>query len=77
MFKKSSPKKEVEVLTFKPEDIRQDKELSTLREKVNQLETDLQVLVTKIDGITQLGKYLLIAVAGSVGIDLMPLMEGM
>ena len=77
MFKKSSPKKEVEVLTFKPEDIRQDKELSTLREKVNQLETDLQVLVTKIDGITQLGKMVLIAVAGSVGIDLMPLMEGM
>lgn len=77
MFKKSSPKKEVEVLTFKPEDIRQDKELSALREKVNQLETDLQVLVTKIDGITQLGKYVLIAVAGSVGIDLMPLMEGM
>ena len=77
MFKKSSPKKEVEVLTFKPEDIRQDKELSALREKVNQLETDLQVLVTKIDGITQLGKYVLIAVAGSVGIDLMPLMVGM
>jgi hypothetical protein len=77
MFKKSSPTKEVEMLTFKPEDIRQDKELSTLREKVNQLETDLQVLVTKIDGITQLGKLVLIAVAGSVGIDLMPLMEGM
>ena len=33
-------------MTFKPEDIRQDKELSTLREKVNQLETDLSVLTT-------------------------------
>ena len=65
------------MLTFKPEDIRQDKELSTLREKVNQLETELQVLVTKIDGLSQVGKYVLLAVAGSVGIDLMPLMEGM
>ena len=61
-------------MTFKPEDIRQDKELSTLREKVNQLETDLSVLTTKIDTLTQVGKYILIAVGASLGIDIMPMM---
>ena len=64
-------------MTFKPEDVRQDKELATLREKVNQLETDLSVLTTKIDTLTQVGKYILIAVAGSVGIDIMPYMGEM
>ena len=64
-------------MTFKPEDIRQDKELSTLREKVNQLETDLSVLTTKIDTLTQVGKYILIAVGASLGIDIFPMMEGM
>lgn len=64
-------------MTFKPEDIRQDKELSTLREKVNQLETDLSVLTTKIDTLTQVGKYILIAVGASLGIDIVPMMEGM
>ena len=61
-------------MTFKPEDIRQDKELSTLREKVNQLETDLSVLTTKIDTLTQVGKYILVAVGASLGIDIMPMM---
>ena len=64
-------------MTFKPEDIRQDKELSTLREKGNQLETDLSVLTTKIDTLTQVGKYILIAVGASLGIDIVPMMEGM
>ena len=65
------------MLTFKPEYIRQDKELSALREKVNQLETDLSVLTTKIDTLTQVGKYILIAVGASLGIDIVPMMEGM
>ena len=60
-------------MTFKPEDVRQDKELSTLREKVNQLETDLSVLTTKIDTLTQVGKYILIAVGASLGIDIVPM----
>ena len=64
-------------MTFKPEDIRQDKELSTLREKVNQLETDLSVLTTKIDTLTQVGKYILIAVGTSLGIDIVPMMGEM
>ena len=64
-------------MTFKPEDIRQDKELSTLREKVNQLETDLSVLTTKIDTLTQVGKYILIAVGASLGIDVIPMMGEM
>lgn len=64
-------------MTFKPEDIRQDKELSTLREKVNQLETDLSVLTTKIDTLTQVGKYILIAVGASLGIDVIPMMGDM
>ena len=64
-------------MTFKPEDIRQDQELSTLREKVNQLETDLSVLTTKIDTLTQVGKYILIAVGASLGIDVIPMMGGM
>ena len=64
-------------MTFKPEDIRQDKELSTLREKVNQLETDLSVLTTKIDTLTQVGKYILIAVGASLGIDVIPIMGDM
>ena len=64
-------------MTFKPEDVRQDKELSTLREKVNQLETDLSVLTTKIDTLTQGGKYILIAVGASLGIDIVPMMGEM
>lgn len=64
-------------MTFKPEDIRQDKELSTLREKVNQLETDLSVLTTKIDTLTQVGKYILVAVGASLGIDIVPMMGEM
>ena len=64
-------------MTFKPEDVRQDKELSTLREKVNQLETDLSVLSTKIDTLTQVGKYILIAVGASLGIDIVPMMGEM
>ena len=64
-------------MTFKPEEIRQDKELSTLREKVNQLETDLSVLTTKIDTLTQVGKYILIAVGASLGIDVIPMMGDM
>jgi|TARA_Y100001938_G_scaffold107739_1_gene147130 hypothetical protein len=64
-------------MTFKPEDVRQDKELSTLREKVNQLETDLSVLTTKIDTLTQVGKYILIAVGASLGIDIVPMMGEM
>ena len=64
-------------MTFKPEDVRQDKELSTLREKVNQLETDLSVLTTKIDTLTQVGKYILIAVGASLGIDVIPMMGEM
>ena len=64
-------------MTSKPEDIRQDQELSTLREKVNQLETDLSVLTTKIDTLTQVGKYILIAVGASLGIDVIPMMGGM
>ena len=64
-------------MTFKPEDIRQDKELSSLREKVNQLETDLGILTAKIDTLTQVGKYILIAVGASVGIDVVPMMGGM
>jgi hypothetical protein len=67
----------VKTMTFKPEDIRQDKELSTLREKVNQLETDLSVLTTKIDTLTQVGKYILIAVGASLGIDVIPMMGEM
>ena len=67
----------VKTMTFKPEDIRQDKELSTLREKVNQLETDLSVLTTKIDTLTQVGKYILIAVGASLGIDIVPMMGEM
>ena len=67
----------VKTMTFKPEDIRQDKELSTLREKVNQLETDLSVLTTKIDTLTQVGKYILIAVGASLGIDFIPIMGDM
>jgi peptidoglycan hydrolase CwlO-like protein len=67
----------VKAMTFKPEDVRQDKELSTLREKVNQLETDLSVLTTKIDTLTQVGKYILIAVGASLGIDIMPMMGEM
>jgi hypothetical protein len=63
-------------MTFKPDDVRQDKELLTLREKVNQLETDLGILTAKIDTLTQLGKYVLIAVAASVGIDVAPMMGG-
>ena len=65
------------MMTFKPEDVRQDKELSTLREKVNQLETDLSVLTTKIDTLTQVGKYILIAVGASLGIDVIPMMGEM
>jgi hypothetical protein len=68
---------EVQKMTFKPEDVRQDKELSTLREKVNQLETDLSVLTTKIDTLTQVGKYILIAVGASLGIDIVPMMGEM
>ena len=64
-------------MTFKPEDVRQDKELSPLREKVNQLETDLSVLTTKIDTLTQVGKYILIAVGASLGIDIVPMMGEM
>ena len=64
-------------MTFKPEDVRQDKELSALREKVNQLETDLGILTAKIDTLTQVGKFVLFAVAASVGIDLAPMMGGM
>ena len=64
-------------MTFKPEDVRQDKELSTLREKVNQLETDLSVLTTKIDTLTQVGKYILVAVGASLGIDIVPMMGEM
>tara|TARA_Y100000004_G_scaffold85124_1_gene95550 strand:+ start:674 stop:868 length:195 start_codon:yes stop_codon:yes gene_type:complete len=64
-------------MTFKPEDVRQDKELATLREKVNQLETDLSVLTTKIDTLTQVGKYILIAVGASLGIDIVPMMGEM
>ena len=64
-------------MTFKPEDVRQDKELSTHREKVNQLETDLSVLTTKIDTLTQVGKYILIAVGASLGIDIVPMMGEM
>ena len=64
-------------MPFKPEDVRQDKELSTLREKVNQLETDLSVLTTKIDTLTQVGKYILIAVGASLGIDIVPMMGEM
>ena len=64
-------------MTFKPEDIRQDKELSTLREKVNQLETDLGILTQRITDLTTVGKYILIAVAASLGFDIMPIMEGM
>jgi hypothetical protein len=64
-------------MTFKPEDVRQDKELATLREKVNQLETDLSVLTTKIDTLTQVGKYILIAVGASLGIDVIPMMGDM
>ena len=67
----------VKAMTFKPEDVRQDKELSTLREKVNQLETDLSVLTTKIDTLTQVGKYILIAVGASLGIDVIPMMGEM
>ena len=64
-------------MTFKPEDVRQDKELSTLREKVNQLEPDLSVLTTKIDTLTQVGKYILIAGGASLGIDIVPMMGEM
>ena len=64
-------------MTFKPEDVRQDKELSTLREKVNQLETDLSVLTTKLDTLTQVGKYILIALGASLGIDIVPMMGEM
>ena len=64
-------------MTFKPEDVRQDKELSTLREKVNQLETDLGILTQRITDLTQVGKYILIAVGASLGIDIVPMMGEM
>ena len=64
-------------MTFKPEDIRQDKELSTLREKVNQLETDLGILTQRITDLTQVGKYILIAACASLGIDVIPYMGEM
>jgi hypothetical protein len=64
-------------MTFKPEDIRQDKELSLLRDKVNQLETDLGILTTRIETILSVSKYILGAVGLSLGIDIIPMMEGM
>jgi hypothetical protein len=64
-------------MTFKPEDIRQDKELTLLRDKVNQLETDLGILTTRIETILSVSKYILGAVGLSLGIDVLPLMEGM
>ena len=63
-------------MTFKPEDIRQDKELTMLRDKVNQLETDLGILTTRIETILSVSKYILGAVGLSLGIDVLPLMEG-
>ena len=56
-------------MTFKPEDVRQDKELNTLREKVNQIETDLGILTAKIETLVAIAKLLFIAVGASVGID--------
>ena len=64
-------------MTFNPEDIRQDKTIEILREKVNQLESDLASLTTKIEVLVNLGKYTLAAVAASLGIDIFPMMEGM
>ena len=64
-------------MTFKPEDIRQDKAIEFLREKVNQVETDVATLTMKIDTLVQVGKFLLLAVGASVGIDVIPMMEGM
>lgn len=64
-------------MTFKPEDVRQDKELTILRDKVNQLETDLGILTTRIETILSVSKYILGAVGLSLGIDVLPLMEGM
>jgi len=65
------------MMTFNPEDLRQDKTIEVLREKVNQLETDLSILTTKIDTLTQVGKYILIAVGASLGIDVIPMMGEM
>ena len=67
----------VPTMTFKPEDIRQDKAIDVLREKVNQMETDLATLSTRIETMLNVSKYILIAVGASLGIDIMPMMEGM
>lgn len=64
-------------MTFKPEDVRQDKELSMLRDKVNQLETDLGILTTRIETILSVSRYVLGMVGLSLGIDILPMMEGM
>ncbi len=64
-------------MTFKPEDIRQDKELTMLRDKVNQLETDLGILTTRIETILSVSRYVLGMVGLSLGIDILPMMEGM
>ena len=65
------------MMTFKPEDIRQDKELSMLRDKVNQLETDLGILTTRIETILSVSRYVLGMVGLSLGIDVLPLMGEM
>ena len=64
-------------MTFKPEDVRQDKAIDVLREKVNQMETDLATLSTRIETMLNVSKYILLAVGASLGIDILPMMEGM
>lgn len=64
-------------MTFSPEDVRQDKTIEILREKVNSIETDLATLASEIRTGIAIGRYLVIGICASLGIDIIPLMGDM
>lgn len=54
-----------------------EKRVTNLENKQSEIQVQFTDLMARIDMIIKVGRYGLMAVAASVGIDLMPILEGM
>ena len=56
------------------EDHEQNRRLREVEARINEVENQVAALMARIDTLIQIGKWILIAVGASVGIDVAPMM---
>lgn len=56
------------------EDVTQNRRIEKLEVRLNDLENQLNLLLGKIESLTQIGKVLALAVGTAIGIDVVPMM---